>query len=131
MQEFFPRAKLIGWILCVLVGLMLLASAGAKLAQAAPVVEGFQKFGMPAYTLVPIGVIEVIAAILFLIPQTSFFGAILVTGYMGGAIVTHVRVEEAFIVQALIPTIAWLGCVLRRPEILRAALGQWPVKNQI
>ncbi|MFZ4736974.1 MAG: DoxX family protein [Bradymonadia bacterium] len=115
--------KIAGIILTVLVGLMLLPSAGMKLSGAQEVVEGFAKFGFPPGALMPIGIVELLSAVLLLIPRTNFLGAILVTGYMGGAICTHVRVSEPFFVQFSIGVVAWVGYGLRNPGVIKAAFG--------
>lgn len=54
---------------------------------------------------------------LFLIPRTAVLGAILLAGYMGGAIATHVRIGEPFIMQAGVGVLAWLGLYLREPRL--------------
>ena len=64
-----------------------------------------------------IGILEILVAVIYLIPQTSVLGAILVTGYMGGAIATHVRISDPFYIQALIPILSWVGLWLRDPRI--------------
>lgn len=110
-----------GRILSIIPALMLLFSAGMKLSHHEKVVEGFAKFGYPESSLTPIGVIEVLCALLYAIPQTSVLGAILVTGYLGGAVATHVRIGDAFFAPLLLGVIAWAGLFLRDPR-LRALL---------
>ena len=85
------------------------------------VAEGFEHLGWPLRYAVALGVVELTCILLYAIPQTAVLGAILVTGYMGGAIATHVRVGDNFVIQALIPILAWLGLYLRDPR-LRALL---------
>jgi len=64
--------------------------------------------------LLTLGIVEASCAILYLIPRTAVLGAILVTGYLGGAVATHARVgDPAFITPALLGVIAWLGLFLR------------------
>lgn len=60
-----------------------------------------------------LGVTELLCAVLYAIPQTSVLGAILLTGYMGGAIATHARIGEGFIPQIIIGVLVWLGLFLR------------------
>lgn len=103
-----------GWVLTILAGLALLVSGIFKFFPMPPEAEpGLQHIGWTAAQAGRLGIIETISAILYLIPQTAVFGAILVTGYMGGAIATHMRVGDVFIVQAIIPIVAWLGLWLR------------------
>lgn len=113
--------KITGIVLTALPGLMLIASAAMKLSGAPEVVEGFTKFGFDPGVIRPLGVVELLSAVLFLIPRTSFLGAILVTGYLGGAICTHVRVGEPVIVPLALGIVAWIGYGLRRPGVIKSA----------
>ena len=70
-----------------------------------------------------IGIVEVAIAILFLIPRTAFVGAILLAAYLGGATATHVRVGDPFYFPIIIGVVAWIALGLRKPEVLRLALG--------
>lgn len=111
-----------GWALSALPVLALVASASMKLSGSAKVVEMFSgKFGYSAGVLAPIGVVELLCALLYVIPQTSFLGAVLVTGYLGGAIATHVRVADAFAPPLVLGVLAWAGLWLR-DERLRQLL---------
>jgi hypothetical protein len=58
-----------------------------------------------------------VVTLIYAIPQTSVLGAILITGYLGGAIATHVRIGEGFLVQAGLGVLAWLGLCLRDPRL--------------
>lgn len=101
---------------------MMLMSAVMKFMKPAPVVETFiSKLGYPESTLVPIGVLELACVVLYAIPQTAVLGAVLVTGYLGGAIATHVRVGDPFIPPLVLGVLAWAGLYLR-DERLRALL---------
>lgn len=80
-----------------------------------------EHIGWKSHLLVPLGITELVCTILYAIPQTSVLGAILLTGYMGGAIATHVRVGDMFLVQAGLGVLVWLGLYLREPR-LRAIL---------
>lgn len=110
-----------GRIMSALAGLGLIASATMKLTQNPEAVKGFAALGFPDGALTPIGVAELGAAILFLIPQTSTLGAILVAGYLGGAICTHVNAGEGFAAPLILAIIAWGGLWMREPR-LRALL---------
>jgi hypothetical protein len=79
-------------------------------------------FGYPPAALLPIGVVEIACALVYAFPRTAVLGAVLVTGYLGGAVATHVRVSEpVWIAPALLGALAWLGLYLREPR-LRALL---------
>jgi DoxX-like family len=112
-----------GWVISVLPALLLIFSAIGKLMKAEPVMAGFPKLGWDAELAVPLGIVELVCAILYLIPGTSVLGAILVTGYMGGAIATHVRIGEQFYAPAILGIIVWFGIFLRDARI--RALVPW------
>jgi hypothetical protein len=63
--------------------------------------------------LLGLGILELICAVIYVIPRTSMLGAILLTGYLGGAIATHVRVGEQFIMPAVLGVLIWGGLYLR------------------
>ncbi|MEO6725882.1 MAG: DoxX family protein [Blastocatellia bacterium] len=104
--------------------LFLLVDGVMKLFKPAVVVEGTLKFGYPESVIIPLGVVLLICTILYAIPRTAVLGAILLTGYLGGAVATHVRASgSAF--EILFPVIfgvlIWGGLYLR-DERLRALL---------
>jgi DoxX-like family len=109
-------------IMSALPVLLMGMSAAMKLSRSSQVVEGWAKSGYPAATLLPIGLVELACAIVHLIPRTAVLGAVLVTGYLGGAVATHVRAGEAvFVVPFVLGMMAWGGLFLRDPR-LRALL---------
>jgi DoxX-like family len=111
-----------GRVLSALAVAGLAFSAVMKFMHGPEVVDFFVgKFGYPENTLTTIGVLEAACALLFAIPQTAVLGAVLLTGYLGGAVATHVRVSDAFISPLVIATIAWAGLYLREDR-LRALL---------
>jgi len=63
--------------------------------------------------MLALGIVEIACTIIYLIPQTSVLGAILLTGYLGGATATHARVGEPFIFPVLLGVLVWLGIYLR------------------
>jgi hypothetical protein len=106
-----------GWILGILPVPLLLFSAAGKFLQPDQVVKGFEDLGWPLDVAVALGVVELGCVVLYLIPQTAVLGAILLTGYLGGAIATHVRIGEGFIIQSLLGIAFWLGLYLRDPRV--------------
>jgi hypothetical protein len=101
---------------------MLAMSAVMKLMRTPQVLEGWAKSGYPDASLLVIGLTELACAVLYVIPRTSVLGAILVTGYLGGATATHVRLGEAvFVAPVILGILAWAGLFLRDPR-LRALL---------
>lgn len=106
-------AKWTGRVLSGLVGLAFLASAIGKFVGGASLEDGFAHLGLPMEIQYPLAILELVVAIIYLIPQTAVLGAILLTGYIGGAICTHWRVGDVFIVQIIIGVLIWLGVFLR------------------
>jgi hypothetical protein len=89
--------------------LLLLASADAKFVQPAGFAAGFEHLRLPISLAVPLGIVEAGCTLLYLWPRTAVLGAILLTGYLGGAIVTHLRLGEPFIMQFLLGVLLWGG----------------------
>ena len=106
-------ATWIGRIISILVSLMFIFSASFKFIDGPQVTEGFVHLGLPERIMKPLGVLELTCVVLYLIPATSVVGAILLTGYIGGAICTHWRVGDPFYVQILTGILIWLGLYLR------------------
>jgi len=116
-----------GYVLSALPVLFMLMSSAMKLSQQKMVVEGFAKGGMSASVVLIIGVVELLCVIIYLVPTTSVLGAILVTGYLGGAIMVHVRAGEAnWIAPLILGMMAWGGLYMRDDRI-RALL---PVRKR-
>jgi hypothetical protein len=109
----------IGWLLTAFVGLFLLVDGGARLAGFAPYVEGMTKFGYEAWFAPWIGLSLLVSTITMLIPRTAMFGCILVTGYLGGAVATQVRVQHDawFLFPVALGVAAWLGLYLRDARV--------------
>jgi hypothetical protein len=111
---------LTGRVLSTIVILFLIFDAVGKLARPAAVVEASVRIGFPLHLLVPIGVILSICTILYAIPRTAVFGAVLLTGYLGGAVeavlsTSSPTFEVAFSV--IFGVIAWAGIFLREPRL--------------
>lgn len=110
----------VGWVLTILPVLMLLFSAVVKLMKT-PVAQEFSRLGYPEKTILGIGILELACTIVYLIPRTSVFGAILLTGYLGGATATHVRIGDPFLPPVFGGVLIWLALFLRDSR-LRALL---------
>jgi hypothetical protein len=107
-----------GRVLSALPALLLIFSGVLKLAKPPAVVQGFSKFGYPEHLLLPLGIVEIGCVVVYLIPRTSVLGAILMTGYLGGATATHVRVSDpSFIMPVLAGVLVWLGLLLREQRL--------------
>jgi len=110
-----------GWVVSILPSLGLIFSAVMKFTNSPQLIEGMGKLGWDPKVAVPLGITELTCTIVYLIPQTSTLGAILLTGYMGGAIATHVRLGEGIVPHIIIGVLVWLGLFLRDSR-LRAIL---------
>lgn len=111
-----------GWVLTLLVVFFLAGvSARGKFIEWEGKSEMFAHFGYSVELLRQIGIVEVIVALLLLIPRTTFIGAVLVTAYLGGATATHVRVGDPFYFPILVGVWVWVAVGLRRPEVFRLA----------
>src|SRR5258705_3897434 len=91
------KAFWIGCIMSAVPVLMLIFSAIMKFVQPPPVMEGFKHLGLPENLAVGLGILEIACAVTYAIPRTSVLRAILLTGYFGGATLTHLRVGESVI----------------------------------
>ncbi len=119
-----PVSKKMLWasyVMSALPALLLLFSGVMKLMQPASVVEGFVRLGYPQSVALGIGIAELACTVLYLVPRTSVLGAILLTGYLGGATATHLRIGEPFYMAILLGMLVWGGLFLR-DERLRALL---------
>ena len=106
-----------GRVITVLVSLLFLFSAAMKFMGGAEVKEGMAHLGLPESMIIPLGVLEAACTVVYLIPATSVLGAILLAGYIGGAICTHWRVGDPFLGQVAIGLVIWLGIYLREPRL--------------
>jgi hypothetical protein len=93
--------------------LMLLLSGVMKLLQPEPVVKGFADLGWPESLALSLGILEIGCTIVYVIPRSSVLGAILLTGYLGGAVATHVRIGEQFFIPIILGVLVWGGLYLR------------------
>ena len=114
-----------GRIMSALPALFLFMDAVGKLVKPAPVVEGTVQLGYPESVLLGLGIVLLACTVLYVIPRTAILGAILLTGYLGGAVATHVRVGNPLFTHVLFPVylgvLIWGGLYLR-DERLRALI---------
>ena len=112
-----------GWIISGLMAAFMVFDAVGKFAKPAAVVQAFQRTGWPLETAVPIGTILLLCTVLYLIPRTAVLGAVLMTGYLGGAVATNLRLENPLFTNTLFPVyfgvLIWLGLALREPKLGR------------
>jgi hypothetical protein len=88
-----------------------------KLTAGPEVMKGFAHLGIPTSMMVPLAILELSCVVIYLIPATSVIGAILLTGFVGGAICTHWRVGDPFYIQIALGIAIWLGLYLREDRL--------------
>ena len=113
-----------GRILSGLAALFLTFDGVTKILKVAPVMEACRELGLPDAVVPGIGAVLLACTVLYVIPATSVLGLVLLTGYMGGAVATHVRMNGPVfpvVFSTLFGVVLWLGLYLREPR-LRALL---------
>jgi hypothetical protein len=110
-----------GYIMSALPVLLLLLSGVMKLVKPEPVVKGFADLQWPESLALSLGILEIACTVVYVIPRTSVLGAILLTGYLGGAVATHVRIFEPFFFPFVLGVLVWGGLYLR-DQRLRALI---------
>ncbi len=106
-----------GRVISAAVSLAFAASAFMKLKGGPELTQGMAHLGLPESLIVPLAILEISCVVVYAIPATSVLGAILLTGYMGGAICTHLRVGDPFLAQIGFGVFVWLGLYLRESRL--------------
>jgi hypothetical protein len=106
-----------GRFIAALPAVLLLITASLKFARAPVAVALMARLGYPDHLMLPIGLLELTCALIYLIPRTSVLGAILLTGYLGGATASRVRVADPLLVPLLAGTLVWVGLFLREDRL--------------
>jgi len=107
-----------GRIISLIPILMLLFSAVLKFVKPPSIVQEFTRLGYAEHHAVVLGILELGCTIIYAIPATSILGAILLTGYLGGAPAINVRIgDPGFIFPAIFGILVWLGLFLREPRL--------------
>ena len=107
----------VGRVISVLVSLPFLLSALLKLKDGPEVMKGIAHLGIPESMIVPLSILELTCVVIYLIPATSVLGAILLTGYIGGAMCTAWRVGDPFFLHIVLGILVWLGLYLRENRL--------------
>jgi len=117
-----------GRIVLALPVLFLAVDAVVKLLRIGPVLDSFNELGYPQNLALAIGLIEAICLLVLLIPRTSILGAVLLTGYLGGAVATHLRIGNPLASHILFPVyigiLVWAGMALIDSRIVRLVAGR-------
>jgi DoxX-like family len=115
--ELSGKSLWTGRVLSALVVLFLIMDSVMKFVKPAPVVEAFGHLGLPLGLTTPVGVICLACVLLYAIPRTAVLGAVLLTGYLGGAVAIHLRAGDPLFSHVLFPVymgaIVWIGLYLR------------------
>ena len=108
----------VGRVLSAVPVMMLVSSGAMKLARAPQLVEMWSgKFGYVESAMRPIGLLELACVALFVVPRTAVLGALLLTAYLGGAVATHVRVADPFLMPVVVGVLVWAGLYLRDARV--------------
>ena len=110
--------RIAGWVVSALPVLMMGVGGVFAALQPDQMRKGTAELGFPEKVIPVLVTLEIAAAVLYAIPQTAVLGAILLTGYLGGAIACHVRVwESKWVVGAVVGVLVWLGLYLRDARV--------------
>ena len=109
--------KIIGWILTAMLAFVLLFSAAMKLSGKPEVINSAAHFGLSLKKFVFIGIVEIISTVLFIIPRTGVFGAMLLAAYLGGAIATHLEHFLPPYAPVVIESVLFITALIRFPEM--------------
>ena len=104
-----------------LAALFLIMDGVMKLVKPAFVVQATVQLGYPESVIIGLGIVLLACTVLYLIPRTAVLGAVLLTGYLGGAVATHVRIGDPLLTHTLFPVyislLVWGGLFLRDPQL--------------
>lgn len=120
MNSTSKASRVTGWVLTTLIALFLLFDGVMKLVQPTFVTEATARIGFPVHALTGIGITLIVATLLYVVPATAILGAVLLTGYFGGAVATHVyagssRFETLFPV--IFGVLVWISVLLRESRL--------------
>ena len=109
--------QIVGWVLAGLVAALFLFSASGKLMANEEALKMATNFGLDAGSFKMLGIVELVAALLFLYPRTGVLGTLLLAAYMGGAIATHLEHGDSIVAPCVIQAVLWIVAVFRFPEL--------------
>jgi DoxX-like protein len=107
----------VGRVITILAALPFLMSAFLKLKGGPDLAKGIAHLGIPESMILPLAILELSCVVIYLIPATAVLGAILLTGYIGGTILTHWRVGDPVVIQIVLGILVWLGLYLRENRL--------------
>ncbi len=124
VSEIQPTSKKIlwaGYIATALPVLLLLFSASGKFFKPEGMEANIEPLGWKMAQMTWLGIVELACVIIYLIPRTAVFGAVLLTAYLGGATATHVRIGDPYYFPVIAGILVWLGIYLREPRLWELA----------
>jgi DoxX-like family len=117
-----------GSVLSNLVGVFLIATALLKFIGSKEILALFEKLGLANWRII-IGIGEFASAVLFTVPRTAVLGTLLLSSYLGGAIVTNMQHGESFVFPAILLVVVWVAAGLRMPELFQTLIGSGRQRN--
>jgi DoxX-like family len=116
-----PSSKKMIWagrVISAIPVLFMLFSAVLKLLKPLQVIQAFVQAGYPESQIVLLGVLEFLSCVIYLIPRTAVLGAILMTGYLGGATATNIRIGVlSYVITVILGVMVWGGLFFREPRV--------------
>lgn len=119
MAKHSKARRIAAWILSSVITVLFIMSAVFKFVRPPEVMAAVEKWNLRD-ELTMIGIGELVSALLFFIPRTHSLGVLLLSAYMGGAIVTHMQNDEPYFVQAITLLVIWVTAYLRHSELLQS-----------
>lgn len=113
--------QIFGWLIALAAAGLFGMSAVMKFSSSPELAEGMTHLGIPLSLARTLGILELSCLILYLIPRTAVLGSILLTGYLGGAIAIHLRVNDPVAVQVVLAVMLWVGVALRDRRVWQVA----------
>lgn len=124
MNTTSKASRISGWVLTTLIALFLLFDGAMKLVQPKAVLEATARIGFPTRALTGVGIALIVSTLLYVVPATGMLGAVLLTGYLGGAVATQVHAGSSTfetLFPAIFGALVWISMLLRESR-LRALL---------
>jgi uncharacterized membrane protein YphA (DoxX/SURF4 family) len=110
-----------GRVISALPVLMLFFGGIMSFMKPPAVLQSLAHLGYPERLAIPLGIVEIVCALIYAIPRTSVFGAVLLTAYLGGATASHVRIGEVFVAPVIVAILVWAGLYLREERLRELA----------
>ena len=121
MRQSSKTRVVVGRVLSGIAIAFLTFDSVGKLFRVQPVIDGTVQLGYPTSIIIPLGIVLLSCVLIYAVPRTSVIGAMMLTGYLGGAVATHARVGNPLLSHTLFPiyvaVIIWAGLVLRDAQL--------------